>query len=493
MEEERIDIESLFEPHEDPPAPKPKKRNFPKGIFVTLLIVGILASSVFAFVHLEDPPQDGVPQIKYTVLEKKPMYVLDNPPYLSEISSAYSWHLKDYSTEENRQANFWLRINAASKTINEDWSFSAQISSICSASVHSGHNDAHEAVTEMHSKDHAFAGWMVYGYLPRSAELELQLFDKNHTLRISDRLTVDPLIEKYHTLETATLLDYAVHLNSMVDLLAFSNIEMMYGNYLNLAGRYPALQELICRADLPQAVESYLRSETACKVTAQTIHAIYDWHLKDSTEFGTYISTERALELDTKSLVYYLTYHDGFQNYLNTIAMDPHGDLQQQYIRAKEFCPVLSVLEARSNTARELIPLYNDGLLARFLLAQPLFQAKMTDEDRALLEQQENQLTAFPEYDPPTAQLVENMLENKLLIGSPLASSHADPEDWYQQARQNYPILQQLETRLDAVNVMTEKIQALSDPDASLIKRSFLLTLRNLSVYKNRSEMFSYP
>jgi len=175
MEEERIDIESLFEPHEDPPAPKPKKRNFPKGIFVTLLIVGILASSVFAFVHLEDPPQDGVPQIKYTVLEKKPMYVLDNPPYLSEISSAYSWHLKDYSTEENRQANFWLRINAASKTINEDWSFSAQISSICSASVHSGHNDAHVAVTEMHSKDHAFAGWMVYGYLPRSAELELQL------------------------------------------------------------------------------------------------------------------------------------------------------------------------------------------------------------------------------------------------------------------------------------------------------------------------------
>lgn len=486
MEEERIDIESLFELHEDPPAPKPKKRNFPKGIFVMLLIVGILASSVFAFVHLEDPPQDGVPQIKYTVLEKKPMYVLDTPPYLSEISSAYSWHLKDYSTEENRQANFWLRINAASKAINEDWSFSAQISSICSASVHSGHNDAHVAVTEMYSKDHAFAGWMVYGYLPRSAELELQLFDKNHTLRISDRLTVDPLIEKYHTLETATLLDYAVHLNSMVDLLAFSNIEMMYGNYLNLAGRYPALQELIYRADLPQAVESYLRSETACKVTAQTIHAIYDWHLKDSTEFGTYISAERALELDTKSLIFYLTYHDDFQNYLNTIAMDPHGDLQQQYARAKTFCPVLSVLEVRVDTARELIPLYNDGLLARFLLAQPQIQAQMTEEDRILLEQQENQLAGIPEYDPPTAQLVAEMLNDHLLVLSPMASSFSDSEAWYRQARQAYPILQQLEMRLDAAKVLGEKLQELSDPEADLMERSFLSTLLRLSVYRNQ-------
>ena len=486
MDEERIDIESLFELHEDLLKPRPQKRSFSKGILIILLIAVLLAGGLFAFDFFAAPPQDDVPQLEYTALEKKPRYFSGTPPYLSEVTTLYSWYLKDYASEEHMQANFWLRINVTSQSRNVSWSLSPQVRAICSASAHINHSDPLIFVTEIYSKDNSFAGWMVYGYLPRSAELELQLFDEEHTLRISDLLTVDPLVEKYSELDTATLLDYAVHLNSMADLLAFSDIETMYGRYLDLAERHPALEELLCRADLPQAVELYLSSETVCKVMAQTINAVYNWHLSDSTEFGTYISTERASELDTKSLIFYLTYHDGFQSYLNTIAMDPNADLQQQYARAKTFCPVLSVLEARGDAARELIPLYNDGLLARFLLAQPEFQAQMTDEDRLLLEQQENQLTVYPEYDPPTAQLVEEMLSDDQLIMSIFLSSCSDNEIWYLQAKQAYPILQQLETRLDAAKAMRDKVQELSDPEASILERNLLATLLGISVYRNQ-------
>ena len=590
MSEEKIDIESLFDLHDDLPAPKqpPKKRPFPKGVLVMLLAVVILAGGILAYDHISNLLIDEQNLIQYTTLLQRPIKLEDVTPgnYGIRVQDGQNiWTLKDVPAFEARTYNFWLRIDATARAVDEDWTFVALTNRICNASAHSNQNTHWVAVSKMYREDDTFAGWMIYGYLPRSAELDLQLHDKDRRLKTSKLLVVNPLMDNCDEMDTATLLDYAVHLEGMLDLLALSNTEMIYGSYMNLTGKHPALKELIGRGDLPKAVSQYLSSDaTTCKTLSTLVSAVYFRHLNEAKDYGTYMSTAEAMHMNTKDLVYYLIYHNGFQNYMNAIGTADKVDLQKQYAYAKEFCRVLSVLENRNDAAQEMIPLCDKEIVPRFLLSQPQFRSQMTlqdaedylltcyssptlfsvqtsvlaevivslgevydlavvsaledavegsavltaltqrsdavrylliqlqsaqatrgqtinatallelpvfnqqltGEERAIFEQHKTYPDTVPNYDPPTAQLVEEMLNNSSLIASPILSSALDPEAWYWSILQNYPILQQLEERWDAVQVMNAKLQALTYAENSLLDKHFLSALLRLSVYHAR-------
>jgi len=589
MNEEKIDIESLFDLHDDLPPPKqlPKKRPFFKIVLIMLLAALILVSGFLVLDYFTEPKDQSL--LQYTVLPQSPTrleYVAAGNYGIRITDGQSVWTLKDVPWAENRSYNFWIRIDATARSVDENWHFAALTNTICNASAHSAQNTNLVAVSRMYREDDSFAGWMAYGYLPRSAELDLQLHDTDRTLRSSKTLVVNPLMENYSEMDTATLLDYALHLEGMMNLLAFSNPEAIYGGYMNLTGLHPALKELIGRADLPQAISLYLSSDaTLCKTLAPLISAVYFRHLNESKDYGSYMPLYEAMEYSTEELVYYLVYHNGFQNYLNFIGTADKVDLRQSYANAKEFCPILSVLESRDDAAKALIPLCSQEVVARFLLCQPqfrkqmtlqdaeeylltcyssptlfsvqtnnltetivslgevydlavagtlgdavegsavltaltqrseavkyllvqlqsahatrvqkicatallelpVFNQQMTDAEQDIFEQNKLYPNTVPNYDPPTAQLLDEILGNKLLVTSPIASSHSNSEVWYQGARQNYPILQQLEDRWDAVQVMNAKLQSLSNAENGLIGKNFLSTLLQRSVYQDRT------
>jgi len=496
MSQERIDLNALFDQQEPTPAvpARPNRKPFIL-ILASVLVLVALATGAYLYWRLTDTSDP----IRITVY-KQPL--VDDPyrsnapnmlpdlesPTIFAISDGYHrfYVEKDYDTYtwSISDSNFFLQIKPNSRAVKEDWSVHAQVENICSATIHINQPQSQISYLKLLDENFQFDGWLVFGYLPHSADLRIQLNSSAGEEVTSQSMHVDPYISPILdnsygiTDQTLQFLDYAVHLQELAPLMDLPEEERLPA-YMELAKEQPVLLALLHRMDLLQTIDIYVSSgDNACEAYALKLKSLFDAYLYSDEywiEYSTFISMEEAAAMDTQSLADYLvpnTYLRDFivLNIVQIIYLESTDDI---FSSLCQFCSPLQELASRDDAASVLLSLAPESLVARQLLTLPEIQRslKLDDLETYLL-------AAFP----GTNMTLANSEVAELLTNMDDLCYHAI-FGTLEETIQNIPLFQTLEYQPDS-NSLTNFLGRLRSTRATDTQKTVATAFLSMPAYQ---------
>ncbi len=393
------------------------------------------------------PPGDTL--IRWNVARNKMRYRSSASPLSSIlVIDAFIDGTKEYPVDTKSvfaNFNFWVRIDAidAKKLQNCDLKAFVLYGEHLNSNFFESSPNCY--ITKYRDESGAFAGWFVYGRIQWDSHIQVELYDDSGVLQ-NATIPVTPIMSTQDTFTktTQSLVEYALHLEAIKTVIAIENEDIRLQACMALLQHHPALVELVFRDNatikLAEHVSLYPSCADAAEVLTLLINDIRDRYIG-------YKDTTAVSDMETDALIIHLSNQPQLTDCVSDLITEfANNSIIYHVLHSLQ--PAVAELTLRADTASSLLRRYGQSPIISVLLSLPEFMSKFSVNEAT------NYIHLLAEENGIETVSTKNLamvISSLSLMNTTLQFSYPYS---YDNLRQIFPALQELENREDAHTVL---------------------------------------